>query len=159
MTLYVASNQDFITALALATGSIETLFASALLNGIGITEYLDPQSTFEAVAPASKLNVRETALPQLKPTPKTVAIENQNLQDLTIQTSGSLEHIFEMAMLNGISITETPTPGQKYRSVENDINSDIVNYYVAKSIKPATGLQILPQQLFETGLFEYGLFE
>lgn len=141
-----------------ANFDLENIFEMALLNDLRIDSKPVPGTKLKVVETPVEVK-KQTPLPILRPVKKLIAVDKQNIQDLTIQTAGSLENIFEMAMLNGISVTETPTPGEKYKAVENNINSDIVNYYVAKKIIPATGLKWIPQQLFENGLFENGLFE
>src|SRR5690606_32648794 len=103
MEIYVSNNQDLLTALALSAGSIDTLFETALINGLSADEQPASGLRIEVIPPL-KSNGVQKELPKLKPIQKVVVIENQNMQDLTIQTAGSLEHIFEMALLNGISI-------------------------------------------------------
>lgn len=157
-TVMAQYGQSLPDLTVLETGSFENIFECALLNGLSIDEIPTP-GAFLKVVSKPRERVPQNPMPVFKIAPTLVAGHLQNIQDLTIQTAGSLENIFEMAMLNGISVTETPTPGEKYKAVETNINSDIVNYYVAKKIIPATGLKWIPQQLFENGLFENGLFE
>lgn len=140
------------------TNSLEYLFEMAMLNGLSINS--QPISGTQL----KQLNKRQESkepqpLAKFKSQPKIVAMDRQSLQDLTLQTTGSLEHIFELALLNGVSVTATPEPGDEYNTGVAESATEIVRYYQVRGIKPATGIAITPQQLFEDGLFERGLFE
>lgn len=92
---------------------------------------------------------------------KIISNNHQNFQDLSIQGAGSLEYIFEIGLLNGYSITDSPIPGSKIVTPEIK-KSGIYEYYQKKGIVPTTGsttADIYIQQLFENGLFQPGLFE
>jgi LysM repeat protein len=82
---------------------------------------------------------------------KTVTVlENQSLFDIAIQYCGTVESIFDIAMLNNISITAFLDPGQKLLvSNQNYGYDEIVDHYIVNKIQPATGgitaAQILQQ--------------
>lgn len=74
-------------------------------------------------------------------------LHNQSLLDVMLQHTGSLASIFDVAMANGLSITSDLTPGQLLeipKGVETD--KDILNYYAAKKVQPATAIAYQPQQ-------------
>lgn len=68
----------------------------------------------------------------------------QSLFDLAIQTGGTVEAVFALALENDLSIT-----GEMYAGQSVDVNEtedkQIVDYYRVKNIKPATfsGQEIL----------------
>ena len=66
-------------------------------------------------------------------------LHNQSLLDLALQHTGTIESIFELAMLNNLSITDDVVAGKVLTiPTETFTNNDILTYYIAKKIKPAT---------------------
>ncbi len=65
-------------------------------------------------------------------------IQNQSLFDIVIQFTGQLSSIFEVAFLNGMSITDELTPGSKVLIPEYLLTNDIAQYLRINGIKPAT---------------------
>lgn len=94
---------------------------------------------------------------------KVKILAGQSLLDIAIQECGTLEGVIELALLNGISVTESLI-------AVNDLNTDIgiydleiATFFKRKSLLPATALTapIQPQpcaNLFAPGLFAPGLF-
>lgn len=70
---------------------------------------------------------------------QTIVLENQSLLDIAIQLGGSLESVFELAVANDISITESTNPGQTI-FLNNQSQSQIVDYYRSRGITPATSI-------------------
>lgn len=69
----------------------------------------------------------------------TTVLHNQSFLDLAIQHTGSVFNAFAIATANGMSVSETVTPGTEIVLPENlQADNDILNYYQAKNIKPAT---------------------
>lgn len=68
-----------------------------------------------------------------------IALHNQNLLDISIQHTGSVDNCFIIAVANGLCISDDLTPGQEI-VIPDDvvINNEILNYYTAKEIQPAT---------------------
>jgi hypothetical protein len=89
-----------------------------------------------------------------------IIIEGQTFLDIVIQSRGSIEAMFDVAVDNGVSITEVLFPGQKIKTTLAPFNRNIYNYYKAHGIYPATKVDanLRLQLLFENGLFENGLF-
>ena len=65
--------------------------------------------------------------------------ENQSLLDISVQMSGGIESAFDLALANGLSITDDLAPGQSLTLVAA-VDSDVVNYYLTRSLTPATAL-------------------
>ena len=66
-------------------------------------------------------------------------LHNQSLLDLALQHTGTIESIFELAMLNNLSITDDVVAGKVLTiPTETFTNNDILTYYIAKKIQPAT---------------------
>lgn len=62
---------------------------------------------------------------------------NQSLLDIAIQTSGSAEDAFDLALENDLSLTEHLTAGQNLTAIPVS-NRRVVDFYVNNSIFPAT---------------------
>ncbi len=95
-------------------------------------------------------------------------LNNQSLFDISVQEYGTIEGVFEIALANGLSVTDKLTVGQKLKIPEIDpalIQTEIVDYYRRNDIHPATGDYDLSlfafeqQQNFEDMkiLFSWGL--
>lgn len=70
-----------------------------------------------------------------------IVLHNQSLLDFAIQHTGNAQNAFEIAMANGISISDDISSGSNLiipDSVVMDV--DIRNYYQSKAIQPATAL-------------------
>ena len=65
------------------------------------------------------------------------ALSGQTLFDIAIQSCGSAEAAFELAVLNGISVTDDLVPGQEL-VMPDVVNKNISTYYANKSLTPAT---------------------
>lgn len=71
--------------------------------------------------------------------PNTVnIIANQTLLDIALQTAGDLEAVFELAILNGIPVTENLTAGYKLFYGLTPINKPITKQYTEAGWKPAS---------------------
>lgn len=75
---------------------------------------------------------------------KITTLHNQSLLDLATQHTGSVENAFGIAVANGISLTDDLTIGSRL-NIPNDLtkNNDILSYYTAKNIQPATAIQMI----------------
>lgn len=69
---------------------------------------------------------------------ETTVLTDQSWLDIAIQTSGSLEEVFSLAVANNVSVIGEPEAGLKITSPQI-INSQVKKYYDQKSIIPATG--------------------
>lgn len=71
-----------------------------------------------------------------------VVLHNQSLLDVCLQHTGSIESVFELAMANDLAITDDVQAGQILELPEGiAMDKDILNYYKAKNIQPATKIQ------------------
>lgn len=88
-------------------------------------------------------------------------LSGQSVFDIALQELGSVLGILEIAQLNGISVTETLTPGQTLNVPDFAIEANVVADFKRNKIKPATAktADSYIQKLFEDGLFQPGLFE
>lgn len=93
-----------------------------------------------------------------------IILHNQSLLDVALQHTGTIESLFELALANGISITDDLTAGtplilppapSQGRGVSPSPSGrgwggdDILNYYSAKNIQPATAFTQEDKQLTE----------
>ncbi len=68
-------------------------------------------------------------------------LNNQSLLDIAVQYTGTIENAFKIAVANGLSLTDDLEPGaQLIIPADVEMNSDVVNYFSAKGVQPATGL-------------------
>ncbi|NDW10444.1 hypothetical protein D0T56_12355 [Dysgonomonas sp. 520] len=65
--------------------------------------------------------------------------DNQSLIDLAIQTGGSIEAVFDLAIKNNLSITESLVVGTTIATAAV-VASQIVNYYATRRLTPATDI-------------------
>ncbi|MCW3168902.1 hypothetical protein OMO38_10250 [Chryseobacterium sp. 09-1422] len=72
-----------------------------------------------------------------------IVLNRQSLQDLAVQHTGSVFNAFSIALANDLSVSESVAPGTVLKLPDVSKNTDILNYYGAKKIKPATELQDL----------------
>nr|DAI47759.1 MAG TPA: hypothetical protein [Caudoviricetes sp.]DAJ64165.1 MAG TPA: hypothetical protein [Caudoviricetes sp.] len=67
------------------------------------------------------------------------ALHNQSLLDLALQHTGTIESVFEFAEANALNITDDVQAGKTLvLPAEVFSNKDILNYYTAKNLQPAT---------------------
>lgn len=71
----------------------------------------------------------------------------QSLLDIAIQYTGAVESVFAIAVANGLSLTDDLPAGTEIKipdSVNKD--SDVLNYYSAKRLQPATAVILPPEE-------------
>ena len=68
-------------------------------------------------------------------------LHNQSLLDFAIQHTGNVLNAFVIAMENGLAVSDELETGMVLIIPESVVNdADILNYYQAKSVKPATAI-------------------
>ena len=71
----------------------------------------------------------------------TTVLKRQSLADICIQQLGGISAWFTLAWANDIGITDELTANTKIQATDVDVvASDIVDFYTARQIKPATAL-------------------
>ena len=71
---------------------------------------------------------------------KAIILNNQSILDIAIQHTGSVENCFAIAVANGLSVSDVLSAGLPAEIPEDVFkNTDVLNYYNAKNIQPATG--------------------
>ena len=77
-------------------------------------------------------------------------LHNQSLLDLALQHTGTMESVFEFAEANTINITDDVQAGKTLvLPAEAFTNKDILGYYTAKNLQPATAFSKEDEQVFE----------
>lgn len=73
---------------------------------------------------------------------KIIVLHNQSLLDLAIQHTGSVENAFDLALANNKSLTDDLQAGEtiNYEPTTINPNKDILSYYTAKKLQPATAI-------------------
>ena len=74
----------------------------------------------------------------------------QNLLDISIQETGSLESLFDIALSNGKSITDNISVNELITVTNEADKSEIVAFYEANKIYPATALSLADSCLLYT---------
>ena len=76
------------------------------------------------------------------------ALHNQSLLDLALQHTGTIESVFEFAEANALNITDDVV-ASKTLVLPADVfsNKDILNYYTAKNLQPATAFSKEDEQV------------
>ena len=78
------------------------------------------------------------------------ALHNQSLLDLALQHTGTIESIFEFAEANSLNITDDVQAGTPlYLGEGLGVRNDILAYYTAKNLQPATAFSKEDEQVCE----------
>ena len=77
-------------------------------------------------------------------------LHNQSLLDLALQHTGTIESVFEMAEANALNITDDVVAGKTLvLPAEMLTNKDILSYYKAKNLQPATAFTKADEEVFK----------
>lgn len=68
-------------------------------------------------------------------------LHNQSLLDIAIQATGKAENAILIAVANNISITDDLEPGTELIIPDVPMDLDVIAYYRAKNIQPATAIK------------------
>ena len=78
------------------------------------------------------------------------ALHNQSLLDLALQHTGTIESVFELAEANNLNITDDVQAGTPlYLGEGMGVRDEILAYYTAKNLQPATAFSKEDEQVFE----------
>lgn len=78
------------------------------------------------------------------------ALHNQSLLDLALQHTGTIESVFELAKDNALNITDDVQAGTPlYLGEGLGVRNEILGYYTAKNLQPATAFTKEDEQVFE----------
>ena len=78
------------------------------------------------------------------------ALHNQSLLDLALQHTGTIESVFEFAEANALNITDDVQAGAPLYFGEGlGVRNEILSYYTAKNLQPATAFTKEDEQVFE----------
>jgi hypothetical protein len=80
---------------------------------------------------------------------ETTVLEGQSLLDIALQELGSLEGAYNLAVLNGLSLTDSLTAGMTLQ-LPDVVDRRIKTYYSERNIRPATMFDpIMKQRIFD----------
>lgn len=68
---------------------------------------------------------------------KVKVIDGQNLLDIAVQTAGSVEAAFNLALKSSLSVTDDVAAGDELATIDI-VDKQIKSYYDNRNIKPAT---------------------
>lgn len=125
----IKRHENFADFVSIYMGTMNALFDVANANGAAITDDYVGGEALETV-PYTQLPTPPTVYvaPYL---PTTIGIElkkHQNNTDFVCQHFGTLEALFDLAALNGISITEQPVPGTFLKA--KTVDEKTVRYFI-----------------------------
>ncbi len=171
----ILSNQTLADIALRETGTVETMFDIATLNGLNVSDELIagieilvpviesekkvaeffrakefyPAAGYDTaeLLPASGVDIIEVIIP--KPTAIYV-IERQTLADLSVQITGSVDAMFDLAELNDLNVSDWLLPGMKLKIPENISENDVNQFYKSNSLYPASGWTVTEQTEAET---------
>ncbi|MDP1812329.1 MAG: hypothetical protein Q8K66_13085 [Sediminibacterium sp.] len=135
--------QSLIDTTILFYGSIEALVDLAFSNNIQIDSEAAIGELITTPALALPKEVRKTEKVYANPFVKTAA--NQALMDIAIQESGNIESLIELALLNGVNITDDLAPDTLLRK-SGVIDKNIVTLFKT-NMKPASNSPVSEDQL------------
>lgn len=131
----IKRHENILDFAVLQFGTVESLFMIAQQQGAGITDDLIPGTEIPVLATdvkAFKNAVQKISLPVLV-VPNTKELQkHQNYADFVCQHAGTMEYIFEMAMLNGISITKQAVRGEMLEV--KAVDEKVVQDYLASGL-------------------------
>ena len=135
--------------------TVEGLFALAIANGIGITD--EPAVGALLTIPdytAPRQVMPSTQVPPVQVTKNPVqAMLLQTLLDLTIQETGDLGRLFDLAILNQVSPTSDLTVGGTYYS-PLPVNPLKLVVLILQKVHPATGIRDIDLPLGGIGFMQ-----
>lgn len=141
--IYISEGQSLLDIAIQENGSVLAAFELALVNGISITDNLDfllpksiPKKEYESLDVTSFLIIAN------RRNEIVTVIDNQSLFDVAVQTDGNFQAAFDWALNNGISITDSLTPGQKLRMPKSEVfrHTELSNFFKGRNV--ATGFSI-----------------
>jgi len=142
------AGQSIMDVVSLQGMSIESAFFTALKSNLGLTDVLSANAlvTIQEHRPL----VIETARPErVIQYQDAVTIANQSAIDLALQYYGTVEGLIDLALKNGLSITQRIASGS---IIKYQLNStEVAEYYKNESINIATEVV---QELTKTNSFE-----
>lgn len=145
-------------------GTVEAVMDFVVANGLSLTDALTPGAVLELATseqtntdirnyfkqkqlfPASLVSTTFTgtapnvnyATTVSKPSNKVTVSAYQSIMDIALQERGTIESVMALCELNGIGITDALTAGQELLKEVAIEDIEILTYYKAKGIKPAT---------------------
>lgn len=73
---------------------------------------------------------------------KATVKDRQTLADIALQYGGELSAIMEIALMNGLSLTDALADGQTLEVPDRPADERVVSRYRVKKIEPATELSV-----------------
>lgn len=132
----ILPGMNMLDAAIASGGSMEDLFAMALLNGLAVTEDLTAGTILQGtgnnyqVVSLGTLAERNTNVVKVK--------NGQTLFDLAIQESGSMEDAFALAVLNGLPLSEELETGTPLNYLSLAADKKIRKQFQDNNWKPAS---------------------
>lgn len=76
-------------------------------------------------------------------------LNRQSILDISIQYTGDVQKCFDIAVANGMAVSDLLASGTSL-TIPDELgkNSDVINYYTSKMIKPATGTTLEQENQF-----------
>lgn len=143
----IQPGMNILDAAIASGGSMEDVFALCFLNGKSITSDLVPgtnlQATGKQYAPSVMGAIANPTIDTIK------VIAGQTLLDMAMQQLGSMDAVFSLAKLNGLSVTQQLADSQILNFSIMPFNRIIAKEFKDNGWKPASatttsGVQTIP---------------
>ena len=133
---------DFVASQA---GNMNALFAVAFVNGASITDMFPGGQVLELPDLFEFKKIKSVQVPAyVAPVSGKILKKHQNNTDFVCQHFGTMESLFELAALNGISITEAPVPGVELKTKVVDDKVVLFFEKYGTDISSRFGIKVLP---------------
>lgn len=128
-----------------AYGSLQSWFDLALLNGVSITEVLAAGTQLQGLTGTYREDA--VVLPAPSPAPRRYLLpKHSTLVDVVVQQNNTVEAWFELAQLNGVSITDEVAAGSQLQVSDVQLPvREIV--FAAPAVRPTQQLLLQQQTL------------
>lgn len=74
-------------------------------------------------------------------------LHNQSLLDIAIQEFGTIQTAFDIAVANGLDVTDALAPGTRLTLPSSNFEDrEVAEYFKSRSIKPATALPLISEE-------------
>lgn len=139
-SINIEAGMNILDAALASAGSMEDLFFLASLNGLSITADLKPGT----ILPATGKKYQPSVLGAIanREIDQVNVLSGQTLLDMAMQKLGSLEGLFSLALLNGLSVTQTLTDGQSLDFPIKPFNRIIAKSFEDNNWKPASATTV-----------------
>lgn len=143
--LKVLAGMNLLDAAVMTAGSLEDLFVLAQANGKSITDELVPGEELKPTGIAYKPSSATSGI--VRETNQVLIMSGQTLLDLAMQETGSVEGVFQLAVLNGLALTDELSEGNSLKYPTQAVDRVVRKAFQDNNWKPSSAKTVAGQQL------------